>query len=311
MSEVGPTLDPPSPLHIDVLSVPTTPDPLPSGHDQTVMPDNTRHAAVPSPTDDGRVVQLPSPSYAVPERTTARHQEPPITPLSAAQPLSGNQAPAIPLLPQAMPENPPGESPLRRLTTRGRLLAFFGIGSGPELRERKEFMSLTWNLGFNAAQVSQTAVASGPFRKANRTKITAIIALLIYSSEHSSPVFPDVNEWRACSKPLGLWNSVWAAKVGLDCVILFWGYKRERASRTTNACVSPPNPPMALLELFATLGMLRPEPHLLVQTSIHPESCVSTLPCLPGERMKHQVVSPEPMLATTLAFPLLRYILGL
>jgi hypothetical protein len=78
----------------------------------------------------------------------------------------------------------------------------------------------------------------------DRPKITTIIALLIYSSVNPSPQFPDVNEWRACNKPLGLWNSVWAVKVGLDCVIVFWGWKRERASRTLNACVF----------LFAFLG---------------------------------------------------------
>jgi hypothetical protein len=74
---------------------------------------------------------------------------------------------------------------------------------------------------------------------ANRPKIVAIVALLIYSSEHTSPELPDVSEWRACNKPLGLWNSVWAVKVGFDCVIVFWGYQRERASRAANACVFP------------------------------------------------------------------------
>jgi len=52
-----------------------------------------------------------------------------------------------------MPENRPEESPFQHRTTRGRLLAFFGFGSGPELRERKDLMSLIWNLGFNGAQV--------------------------------------------------------------------------------------------------------------------------------------------------------------
>lgn len=52
-----------------------------------------------------------------------------------------------------MPENRPEGSPLQQRTTRGRLLAFFGFGTGPELRERKDLMSLIWNLGFNGAQV--------------------------------------------------------------------------------------------------------------------------------------------------------------
>ena len=68
-------------------------------------------------------------------------------------------------------------------------------------------------------------------------QITATVVLLVYSSEHSSPEYPDVSEWRACSKPLGLWNSVWAVKVGFDCLMVFWGHRRERASRAMNTCV--------------------------------------------------------------------------
>ena len=52
-----------------------------------------------------------------------------------------------------MPENRPEGLPYQHRTTRQRLLAFFGFGSGPELRERKDLMSLIWNLAFNGAQV--------------------------------------------------------------------------------------------------------------------------------------------------------------
>jgi len=97
-------------------------------------------------------LELPLRSYVVPERTTAQRPDPPTTPFSAAQP-SGNQIQIPPLLPPTIPENRPEGSPFEHHTTRGRLLAFFGFGSGPELRERKDLMSLIWNLGFNGAQV--------------------------------------------------------------------------------------------------------------------------------------------------------------
>lgn len=87
----------------------------------------------------------------------------------------------------------------------------------------------------------QAPVTYRALRITDHLKITAIIALLIYSSEHSSPEYPDISEWRACDKPLGLWNSIWAVKVGFDCVIVFWGYKRERASRAMNTCVFSDN----------------------------------------------------------------------
>ena len=231
MSEVGPAIDrPPSPSAGPLsLATPTLP------HDQPITPQSTPS---PSPTADGSLLEFPSPSYAVPERTTAHRPEPPITALSPPQPLTGIQVQTPPLLPHAIPEDPLEGSPLQHHTTRARLLAFFGFGSGPELRERKEFMSLIWNLGFNGAQVGLSVLVIKAFQLANCLEITAIVALLIYSSEHPSPEFPDVSEWRACNKPLGLWNSIWAVKVGFDCIILFWGYKRERIARTMNACVS-------------------------------------------------------------------------
>jgi hypothetical protein len=36
---------------------------------------------------------------------------------------------------------------------RSRLLAFFGYGSDPSVRERKDLVSLLWNFAFNGIQV--------------------------------------------------------------------------------------------------------------------------------------------------------------
>jgi len=83
----------------------------------------------------------------------------------------------------------------------------------------------------------QDQVTCRALRITDHLQITAIVVLLTYSSEHSSPEYPDVSEWSACSKPLGLWNSVWAVKVGFDCMMLFWGHRREIASRAMNTCV--------------------------------------------------------------------------
>ena len=152
MSQAGPSVDPSPPLSSTDSSTPPTPNP-------SVKYDRGSRSTDARPTDtssliDGTMTLEPPPrTHAVPERTTARHPDPPITPLSATQPLSANRATTAPLLPQTMPENRPEESPFQHRTTRGRLLAFFGFGSGPELRERKDLMSLIWNLGFNGLQV--------------------------------------------------------------------------------------------------------------------------------------------------------------
>ena len=151
MSEAGPSVDPSSPPATD-SSVPPTPKRLSSRHDQSPRPSDVRRTAISSSRDATMTMEFPPRSYTVPERSTARH-DPQITPLLAAQPLSGNQVPTAPLLPQTMPENRTEGSPFQHRTTRGRLLAFFGFGTGPELRERKDLMSLIWNLGFNGLQV--------------------------------------------------------------------------------------------------------------------------------------------------------------
>lgn len=149
MSEAGPSVDRSSPPSTDSLAL-ATPEPHPSRHVQSSRSSDT---TTPSSTEDEMTLELPLRSYVVPERTTAQRPDPPTTPFSAVQP-SRNQIQIPPLLPPTIPENRPEGSPFEHRTTRGRLLAFFGFGSGPELRERKDLMSLIWNLGFNGAQVS-------------------------------------------------------------------------------------------------------------------------------------------------------------
>lgn len=152
MSEAGPCVDRSSSPSTDSLAL-TTPIPTSSGYDQSPGSTDIRPTTVSSTTEDEITPEFPQRPYMAPERTTARHPDPPITPLSAAQPPAGNQVQIAPLLPPTMPENRPEGSEPQHRTTRGRLLAFFGFGSGPELRERKDLMSLIWNLGFNGAQV--------------------------------------------------------------------------------------------------------------------------------------------------------------
>lgn len=236
MSEAGPSVDRPS-TPTSVLAIPK---PIYSRHDQSTIPNDTQPTIIRTPTDDRIGVQYSSRPPTVSDPTTVRFPESQTIPLSAAQPPSGDRAPTLPPPSQTIPVDPPGESSLQRRTTRERLLAFLGFGTDPELRDRKELRSLIWKLGFNGAQVSQSLAADKTLWIADHPKITAIVTLLAYSSEHSSPQDPDVSEWRACNKPLGLWNSLWAVKVGFDCLIVWWSYQRERASRAmnpTNACV--------------------------------------------------------------------------
>ena len=152
MSEAGPSVDRSSPPSTDSLALVTPKSPS-SECDQSPRPSDVRHATTSSSTEDEMISEIPPRSDPVPEPTTAHHLDPPITPLFAARSLSRNQIQIPPLLPPTMPENRPEGSPYQHRTTRQRLLAFFGFGSSPELRDRKDLMSLIWNLGFNGAQV--------------------------------------------------------------------------------------------------------------------------------------------------------------
>lgn len=62
-------------------------------------------------------------------------------------------------------------------------------------------------------------------------KFVTIIALLAYSAHHESPTIPGLSEWRACERPLGVWNSIWVVRVALGIGLSFWTYQRERAIR--------------------------------------------------------------------------------
>jgi hypothetical protein len=161
MSEAGSSVDRSSPPSTNPSAL-ATPTPVHSRHGRSIIPSDSRPTIALTSTDGGMRVQYPSPSHTVPEPTTSRLPQPPIAPLPVAQPLGRGQVPTVPLLQPPVPVNPPEESQPENRTTRGGLLAFFGFGSDPELRGRRELMSVVWNLGFNCAQVSQ-GVPAGQF----------------------------------------------------------------------------------------------------------------------------------------------------
>ncbi|EJD03098.1 uncharacterized protein FOMMEDRAFT_168159 [Fomitiporia mediterranea MF3/22] len=92
-----------------------------------------------------------------------------------------------------------------------RVFAFFGYGTGN--RYRKDLVALLWTLIFGFIQF---AIA---------------LSMIIYSVVHRSPRHPSISEWKACDKPLGLWSCFWIVKVGLDCCMTYWGWRRDWKSR--------------------------------------------------------------------------------
>ncbi|KIJ49405.1 hypothetical protein M422DRAFT_59190 [Sphaerobolus stellatus SS14] len=81
------------------------------------------------------------------------------------------------------------------------------FGYGPEgTPERKALVSLSMKLTFGLGQ------------------LITIITLLAIAGHTKSPTVPDLNEWKACSKPLGAWAVLWALRAGLGCIVAMWAY---------------------------------------------------------------------------------------
>ncbi|KAI0358484.1 hypothetical protein OH77DRAFT_1420876 [Trametes cingulata] len=94
----------------------------------------------------------------------------------------------------------------------GMILELLGF-AGANAKARRELMSLIFTLAFGFAQ------------------FVIIITLLAYSAHHESPTVPGENEWRACEKPLGVWNALWLVRTALGCLLAVGTWKRERAAR--------------------------------------------------------------------------------
>ncbi|KZT08319.1 uncharacterized protein LAESUDRAFT_61526 [Laetiporus sulphureus 93-53] len=97
-----------------------------------------------------------------------------------------------------------------------RLMELIGF-SGPHAKERRELMSLVWNIYFTIAQ------------------FVIIITLLAYSAHTESPTKPGLTEWQACDRPLGVWNAIWLIRVALGCTLSVWSWRKEQAARLLQA----------------------------------------------------------------------------
>ncbi|KAH9935285.1 uncharacterized protein B0H18DRAFT_975121 [Fomitopsis serialis] len=170
------------------------------------------------------VVQRPEPLHVHPGRR-APHTS--FDSLEAALAQINETPRADPRLPR---NRPPQQRPEDVPTLLDKLLMMFGL-SGADAKARREFIAFVWNVGFAIAQY------------------IIIITLLAYSAHHESPTQPGLSEWDACSRPLGVWDSIWLIRVALGLLLSIWGYRRDRATRLVrerrerNEEVESPRPP--------------------------------------------------------------------
>jgi len=140
-----------------------------------------------------------------------------------------------PLLTQEEPSEEQAPSPQHhtRHTTWGRILAFFGVGEGIELEERRGLIGV---LGLYIVEVYPGH--SHALQGTDYLKIAATLALLVISFRRPSPVYPEVSEWRVCNIPLGPWNLIMTVIRGAHAILAFWDYLRRRTLRVVKRYVS-------------------------------------------------------------------------
>lgn len=52
--------------------------------------------------------------------------------------------------------------------------------------------------------------------------------LILTATHFRSPSDPTLSEWTACSRPLGVWASVWLIRVFLASSLSYWEFRRDR-----------------------------------------------------------------------------------
>jgi hypothetical protein len=59
-------------------------------------------------------------------------------------------------------------------------------------------------------------------------KIVVVVTILCLSGTRlKSPTQPELTEWVACSRPLGVWACIWVVRALLACGLTYWGFLRE------------------------------------------------------------------------------------
>ncbi|KIY73017.1 hypothetical protein CYLTODRAFT_387411 [Cylindrobasidium torrendii FP15055 ss-10] len=120
---------------------------------------------------------------------------------------------------EGLPSTPAANAPqLRRRPTPhrplDRALAFFGFGRYADPARASNFDFLRKG-GFSAVQM------------------VVVIVLLVISGVFESKTIPNVSEWDACSKPLGVWASLWNVRLIMGIGTAIWKWRREREERAS------------------------------------------------------------------------------
>ncbi|KAF5385866.1 hypothetical protein D9615_002553 [Tricholomella constricta] len=116
---------------------------------------------------------------------------------------------------------PPRPNPQPRRSLYHRTMAFLGVGRGAS-RERRSLVALFLNLASGSTQI-----------------IVITILLALIGTRFKSPTDPELTEWQACSRPLGVWACIWVGRALLASSLNYWGFLRDRQQRRQNRPNAP------------------------------------------------------------------------
>ncbi|CAA7263152.1 unnamed protein product [Cyclocybe aegerita] len=94
-----------------------------------------------------------------------------------------------------------------------RCLNYFGLGRRAS-HARKALVSVVWNLSWGFFQV-----------------VTIVTILILTGTRLKSPTQPELTEWKACDRPLGIWASIWVVRAILASGLAYWDFRRDRLLR--------------------------------------------------------------------------------
>ncbi|KAG8857998.1 hypothetical protein FRB96_005489 [Tulasnella sp. 330] len=80
-------------------------------------------------------------------------------------------------------------------------------------REQRKRAGILARLAFNLAQI---------------VIITIFLALSASIWKSKDPEDLDITEWKACDRPLGIWNALWAARITLGLLLGIWEWRRQQ-----------------------------------------------------------------------------------
>ncbi|KAF8973274.1 hypothetical protein BDZ97DRAFT_2070350 [Flammula alnicola] len=88
---------------------------------------------------------------------------------------------------------------------------------------------LYFGVGRNASHARKALVSLVSAACWDTFQIVVIITMLVLVAKHfKSPTHPDLSEWTACDRPLGVWASIWVVRVILALVLAYWEFRRDR-----------------------------------------------------------------------------------